>query len=107
MNKRKKGFVVVAEKNNKIIGYLCGGLMKISWRNVKIAELENMFVLPKYQNRGIGTKLVNAFFEWCNKRKCDVVRVGAFHKNKRAIRFYEKFGFEKYELTLEKKSYLI
>src|SRR5438270_557408 len=60
------GVCLVAEANGQIVGYLAGCTQKpnVAYRG-KRAELENMFVSPEWRSRGVGSKLVRAFFEWC------------------------------------------
>lgn len=97
------GCVFVAIVNNKIVGYLCGGLIKAkTYRNLPIvAELENTFVLDKLRSQGIGKKLYNQFLEWCKMKNVGKLRVEASTQNKLAIKFYKKNNFKEYSLVLE------
>lgn len=65
---QKKGCcTLIAIIDKKVVGYLIGYKKEIDYyRKIKkFAELANMFVLEEYRNLGIGTKLCNAFFKWC------------------------------------------
>ncbi|MFH1978417.1 MAG: GNAT family N-acetyltransferase [Candidatus Aenigmatarchaeota archaeon] len=97
------GFVVVAIKNNIIIGYLAGGLSKpLSYRKIdKMVELDNMFVLDAYRSSGIGSKLYNEFVKWCKKTGTKRILVHASAQNKKGIEFYKKVGFKEYTMELE------
>jgi GNAT superfamily N-acetyltransferase len=101
----KDGFVEVAEKNGKIIGYLCGGLCeRISYRKpAKCAELENMYIDKKFRNKGLGFIMAKDFLEWCKVKKVNYVSARASAQNKLGIKFYRNFGLEDYDLILEKK----
>lgn len=58
-------------------------------------ELNTLYIDSKYQNKGIGTKILK-------KEKIDKIKVKK--KNKRAIKFFEKNDFSKKE---EKEDYII
>lgn len=99
------GFVVVAESEGKIIGYLCGGLCdRASYRiEAKYAELENMIVKDEFRGKGIGFKMADEFMKWCKNKKVNYISVKASARNNGGINFYHKLGFEDYDLVLEKK----
>lgn len=101
----ENGCALVAEVDNKIVGYLVGGMSEISdYRNVsKMAEAENMYVLEEYRSFGIGGKLFKRFVDWCKIREVERIRVVASAKNTKAIEFYKKEGFETCEIALERK----
>jgi GNAT superfamily N-acetyltransferase len=98
-----KGFVAVAEKDDKCIGYLVGAKGGgYAYRLSKgVAELDNMFVLPEYQRQGVGSALVVAFLGWCKENGLRNIKVEASTPNKEAIEFYRKLGFKDYTLVLE------
>lgn len=97
------GCVLVAITDNKIVGYLCGGLIKTQeYRNLPIvAELENTFVLNKFRSKDIGKKLYNKFIEWCKTKNVGKVKVEASAQNELAIKFYRNNNFKDYSLVLE------
>ena len=97
------GCVFVAKIDSKTVGYICGGIRrKEAFRTVdKMAEIENMFVLEGYRGQGIGTRLVEAFKDWCKEQKVERIMVEAFYLNKRAIRFYKKQLFTERAVELE------
>ncbi len=95
--------VFIALVDNKIVGYLCGGIIKDhSYRkSPRAAELDNMFVLDKYRSQGVGTALHKAFVAWCKTMNVKMLRVVTSAKNAGAINFYHKKGFKDYSLVLE------
>lgn len=100
---KNDGFVAVAEQNNKIVGYLCGGLYDHGYRVKAVyAELENMIVDKKMRGKGAGTALVKEFFKWCKSRRVKYIDVIASFGNKEGMEFYKSLGFKNYDLTLEK-----
>jgi GNAT superfamily N-acetyltransferase len=99
----KRGFAAIAESDGQAIGYIVGSkLPPYPYRTTKrTAELGNMFIVKGYRKRGIGTKLIRAFLEWCKKEGCKHIEIEAFAANKKGIKFYRKFGFKNYSLLLE------
>ena len=53
-----------------------------------VMELDSLFILPSFQNQGIGT----AVLENC-KRKAASLSLYVFRKNTGAIRLYQRMGF--------------
>ena len=97
------GCVLVATVENKIVGYLCGGIKKAEeYRNLPIvAELENTLVLEEFRSKGIGKQLFDEFIKWCKNKGVGKVRVEASAQNELAIKFYRTNSFEDYTLVLE------
>jgi len=101
VSKDKVAFVALSE--GKIIGYLIASIQKVeTFRLIKkIAELENMFILEKFRNKGAGSLLVKEFFKWAKSKKSKRIKVIASAENIRAISFYKGKGFTEYNLWLE------
>ena len=97
------GCALVAYINNNVVGYLVGGLdKKGSYRVLPIfAELENMLVLDNCRSKGVGTKLFNAFIDWCKSKDVKRLRIVASAQNVRAIEFYKRNRLTEYDLILE------
>ncbi|MDO8503547.1 MAG: GNAT family N-acetyltransferase [bacterium] len=104
---KKDNFCEVIGNKNKIIGYLNGGMAKkILWRKeARYAYLGSIFIEKKFRQAGLGTQLVENFINWCRKNRVDYLSVTAFAQNNFGIKFYKKFGFKDYDLTLQKKIY--
>lgn len=83
------GFIV-ANLNSKIVGFLIG--VKISNQKTKILMIS---VLPQYQKRKVGTKLLEEFLKRTQKEKINIIELEVRTDNYKAIRFYEKHGFKK------------
>jgi GNAT superfamily N-acetyltransferase len=58
-------------------------------------ELNRIYVLQKWVGRGIGDALMERCLADARGAGCDVIWLGTWDQNARAIRFYEKWGFEK------------
>lgn len=63
--------------------------------NENIGVICKMYVLPEYQNKGVGTELMKDLEKKAKKLKLKKLRLLAiWSNNQRIIQFYEKFGFE-------------
>ncbi len=95
--------VFLAIIDDEIVGYLAGSICEMSYTKDKLAELDNMFVIEEYRKYGIGTKLIDEFKKYCLDKGLDSIKVTASSKNKNAIAFYIKNGFEEWDITLRCK----
>jgi ribosomal protein S18 acetylase RimI-like enzyme len=97
------GVCFVAELDGKIVGYLCGGMMKPhSYRTIqKEAELENMLVAEEHRGQRIGEKLFEHLVAWAKEQGAEKILVSAAAQNLDAIRFYRRVGFGEYATELE------
>ena len=99
-------FVIIAFCDKKPVGYLAGSLYNddtFSYYEGNTCELENMFVCEDYRKFGIGTKLVNSFFEWCKTQNAKRCFVTATLGNENTIKFYRNKGFVDLNITLKKE----
>ncbi|MSU75099.1 MAG: N-acetyltransferase, partial [Candidatus Magasanikbacteria bacterium] len=87
---------VAKNKANKVVGFCVA-------RKAKLCNiLGAIYVLPRYQGKGIGQKLAGVAFEWLGKK--DIV-VDVVKYNATAIVFYKKLGFKKIGATPKKDLY--
>jgi GNAT superfamily N-acetyltransferase len=77
--------VWIAEIDGQVVGYLARDG----------AELNDLYVRPGYQGRGIGAALLALAME----RSPGELLLWAFQRNAGARRFYERHGFEEIALT--------
>lgn len=73
-----------------ITGYLCPMLRSGQYR----AEVEEFFVIEQFRGDGNATKLMDAFFEWCQSQGVTKVNLESDNELSRAHGFYKKYGFE-------------
>jgi GNAT superfamily N-acetyltransferase len=59
----------------------------------KPAEVRRIYVDQPWQGRGVSHALMSACIEQARAWHCDVVWLGVWERNPRAIAFYEKVGF--------------
>ncbi|KGR73578.1 GNAT family N-acetyltransferase [Ureibacillus manganicus] len=75
----------------ELIGFTTHGLMKTTGRY----ELVSMMIGHNYQGKGYGIPVINAIIEdMINTHQCKSIYLSVIHDNERAIRLYEKVGFE-------------
>ena len=96
-----ESYCLIAEDNDKAIGYLVASSKETSYRKSRCAELQNMGVSPDYRSQGIGSILVQKCLEWAKTKGYQKMYVSAYFGNKDAIKFYKKNGFLEIDLGLE------
>lgn len=98
----EKAICFVAETNGQIVGYITGGLLTVqSWRPIKRAELENLYVKDSHRKKAIGKKLVDKFLLWCKENQIKKAVVYTFATNLGAHAFYQKQTFSPFTTILE------
>lgn len=103
----KNGIVLLAESDDKIIGYLAGGLVEPEpFRNLpanSVIELEEIFVDQNFRGHDIGGKLLSNFMDWAKMRGASRMKVVVSASNHGAIGFYKRMSFKEYDLILERE----
>ncbi len=88
----------VAAENDNIIGYLLGEFKEAPYLvNPKVALVSNFGVSQNNRHKGIGRKLMDAFYKLCKENNIDEIRLGVYNQNTGAYRFYENYGFKPLE----------
>ena len=93
LNAIKENCVLVAESENKVVGYLLAEEIDIPYYKFKLAELCNMCVNKQYRRQGIGEKLFLEFEKYFQDKGITHFTVTASFKNESAKSFYKKMGF--------------
>lgn len=75
----------IAKDNNKVVGIL------VVIRGEANNRIGQLYVLPEYQGKGIGTQLMEKGLDWLGSDKNIEFEVATY--NTSAISFYKKFGF--------------
>lgn len=60
------------------------------------AEIEEMFVIPKYHGKGVAMPLMDAMINWAKVNNIKSIRLESGNELTRAHGFYEKAGFKFY-----------
>jgi ribosomal protein S18 acetylase RimI-like enzyme len=93
---------LIAEEDGILAGYIAAGSKDFDYRHSKCIEIENMGVSPSYRSKGIGSQLIEKVVEMAKKRGFQKVYVNTYSDNIKAIDFYEKSGFKKIDISLER-----
>ena len=63
---------------------------------INAIEVARIYVLQNVIGKGAGKLLMQQCIATAKKRKKEIIWLGVWEKNQRAIEFYRKFGFEKF-----------
>jgi ribosomal protein S18 acetylase RimI-like enzyme len=82
--------IIVAKENGNVIGFVCYG--DRGEEAPDVGEIFALYVLADYYGKGVGRKLMDVALE--KIKHFSQVRLWVLKENRRAIRFYEKCGFQ-------------
>ncbi|MDD5731387.1 MAG: GNAT family N-acetyltransferase [Patescibacteria group bacterium] len=104
--REKQGKIYLAKSDDKVIGYIAGYIVPdkenfeiYPWKRGYVDEL---YLEEKYRNQRIGKKLLEKIEKYFKVKKCDNIGLNALAANKKAIKFYDKQGFEQRSLFFSK-----
>lgn len=84
-----------ASLNGNLVGYV-----KIRVRghpdfnNAKALEIARIYVYETYHGQKVGASLMQFVMDFAKKNKFEVLWLGVWENNPKAIKFYERWGFE-------------
>ncbi len=84
------GDILVTEISGKIIGMVTILYTFSTALNERVGLLEDMIIDPKYQNSGLGSKLIEYAFAFARLQGLKRITLLTDGTNKKAHRFYEK-----------------
>jgi diamine N-acetyltransferase len=89
--------VLVAEKDDHLIAYLQAALDRSTALSTakKQAEIDRVYVQEPFCRSGVGSLLMQEGEKQLAKLGFELVWLSAWEHNRRALRFYEKLGYEK------------
>jgi len=94
--------LVVAELNGEVIGTLhLMFLSSVSFQGGLRAQIESVRVDKNYQNRGIGSEMMNWIINRAGERGAYMVQLTSHHSRADAHRFYERLGFKSSHLGMK------
>lgn len=96
------GHCLVAEVDQKVVGYVALSIKDFGYRKSTYVEVENIGVTPEFRSQGIGNQLMDAAGTWAKEQKAQRLYVEAFWNNKKAINYYKQNGFTEIGIELEK-----
>lgn len=98
---------LVAERENKIVGFCCAEIKNTMANNVmkdrKIINIKDICVDIKERKKGIGKALYDEIIRIANILNVESVELMVWGFNEDAIKFYQKIGMDIKNLRFEKK----
>jgi ribosomal protein S18 acetylase RimI-like enzyme len=91
----------VAEEHSSIAGYakLRDGRVPEAIRNFSCLEIARLYALAPYIGKGVGSILMQHCINYARQKDKEFVWLGVWEKNQRAIEFYHRWGFQKFDET--------
>jgi ribosomal protein S18 acetylase RimI-like enzyme len=108
-SKDKKGQILVACLNNKLIGFISGYIdkqdedEKMEAKHVIPGVIGELFVDDNFRGQKIGKQLLIKMESYLRNQGCDIVRLAVFAPNLMARDFYKYSGYSERILYLSKK----
>ncbi|MBN2505051.1 MAG: ribosomal protein S18-alanine N-acetyltransferase [Bacilli bacterium] len=82
-------FVMRDESAGRLAGHIS------LWIDIPNAQILNFYILPDYQGRKLGEKLLEFGLDYLAKHKIENITLEVRTSNERAIKIYEKYGFDR------------
>ncbi len=98
----QKIMILVAEVNDKVIGYLTLNFNKSLLDSGASAIIDELMVTKEERGAGVGTLLVHHAIEISEHNGCSEIGVGTEYTNNRAREFYKNCGFKEIGVIFEK-----
>lgn len=96
--------VLVARADGRLVGFATfsveRGMFELDARR---GTLSNLYVLPAYRDRGIGSVLLDAVEDALARRGVEVCTLEAMAGNEAARRFYRRQGYETGRVVMERR----
>jgi GNAT superfamily N-acetyltransferase len=97
---RHKGFYLVAEEKNIIIGQILVTFEWSDWKAVNMWWLQSIYVQEKWRRHGILKKLLNFVHDLATRENVTIFHLYVHNNNKKAIKIYERMGMKKEPYTM-------
>ncbi len=94
----EENIAYVATYNGKIVGTMCGSIKSSYDHFGEYADLIGLYIDPKFQGLGIGSKFRDIFEEWAIKNGATKYVIGVLKDNIKARKVYESWGGKLSEL---------
>ena len=107
LSDKKKGFYIVAEEDNEIIGQMMITFEWSDWRNANIWWIQSVYVQKKWRKKKIFTKLFDYIQQQACQHHVSILRLYTYESNTVAQAVYQQIGMQKepymfYQKTIKK-----
>ena len=94
----QENIFLLAYCGDRIAGYvkLREGKKLLELKGAATIEIARLYALKEFIGKGVGKRLMQAAIDIANAQKKEVIWLGVWEKNQRAINFYTAWGFEKF-----------
>jgi (aminoalkyl)phosphonate N-acetyltransferase len=97
-----KIYLVACDERNECMGFIsCHGQMLLHHAGF-VAEIQEMFVSPKFRGKGLGSLLIHELNPWLKSNKCVSLEVTPNNRRIKAQNFYLENGFDQSHLKFTK-----
>lgn len=108
--REQNGEIYVAESEDGILGFVTCFVEQFDEGDLHVVESErqygyvsDLYVSPGMRKHGVGAELMQAAERHFLRLNLNVVRVGLLCSNEAAAKFYQKAGYQPYEVLYEKR----
>lgn len=104
----ENGFVWVGDRDGDIVGALLGICDEHWMSSERVATEIALYVAQDYRGAILATRLLTEFMTFATYQRAKLTVVGASSglDNERVAAFYERFGFERVSIGLERGPYV-
>jgi ribosomal protein S18 acetylase RimI-like enzyme len=104
-----KKTIIVAEKNNEVVGFIWFNVTNKSFYGLDYGNLENHYMFISYiwviessRNKGIATQLYDRVIHYAKEHNIKKIWLDIYTSNEKSIHFHNKLGFQP-QITLYSK----
>lgn len=100
---------ILVEDDDKIVGYALIEKRESpykeypSFKEDSFAFIYELIVLPEYRLKGYGKSIIDEAYKWAKERNLTSIELNVLENNYNARAFYERVGFEEYQIKLRKE----
>ena len=96
--------ILIAQLENKIVGYIYSTIDSDNKIKKDLeAKIDSIYIMPKYRNKSIGTKLIDEILNILKLENVKYVFIENLVNNYSSKYLYEKLGFEVFRETRRKE----
>jgi len=94
LSDKNKGFYIVAEENDTIVGQLMITYEWSDWRNKLLWWVQSVYVQKEWRKKGVFTRLLDYTQQKARRKQVAFLRLYMHKQNRSALKVYEKTGWK-------------